>query len=471
MTKISNTKVSNIIVTSSSTPPPPASPYWISKSDPVAGGIVDSCIDYAGNTLVIGTEFSTGMHMFVAKYDTSGGLLYSTRILTYPPTVSGTGDRGMFIVDQGGSALVAFRYDSAGNGSVVDTVLMKFDDTGNIVWQTSYSKGSGYAVAINDICIDASNNICIVGAVVDISVPGVRVDTSSFIIQAAPFGNINWQKTYGTYASGTGGSFYSVTVDSSYNIWVGGAIQISGFAKGVVVKYSRTDGTVQQNSAYVYPSSFGVGYYNTIVPTGIAADAAGNILISGRTVNLAGGIVDSVTMKLTSAGGIVWQRALSGGGSASIYTNGISLDASGNAFTGGYVYNDPNVNAVILKYTSAEGGTGFLGGISYSPATDGLVSYGNLGVSGSNIVYTGGMDDNAASTGADTVATLSGAAVQTGVYSNFSYFDLSYSPVYLALAGWFIPQTIPTADAGFSTPTPSVSNETYILTTIVTPIV
>ncbi|MDQ3193396.1 MAG: T9SS type A sorting domain-containing protein, partial [Bacteroidota bacterium] len=89
-------------------------------------------------------------------------------------------------------------------------------------------------------------------------------------------------------------------------------------------------------------------YYDEV--TGIAIDPANNIYLTGSSVRTTGQ-EDFLTIKYDASGNQLWDRFYNGTGNDGDYAKGIAVDAGGNAYVTGRVYDIPfDVNFMTIKY-------------------------------------------------------------------------------------------------------------------------
>ncbi len=200
---------------------------------------------------------------------------------------------------------------SAGNN---DVFVQKMDASGNFLWTKSF-RGNEYDYGYS-ICTDASGNIYTTGSFggyTDFD-PGAGVYglyavafDNIFIQKMDSAGNFIWAKSFGNINSNMG---HSITVDTSGNVYT------TGYYMGTV--------------------DFDPG--------------------SGTTYLSAGSNYAAFVLKMNASGNFIWAKSFGGTGS-STYVRGCSLtvDASGNVYTSGYVWGtaDFDPGSGVYNLTSA----------------------------------------------------------------------------------------------------------------------
>ena len=155
-----------------------------------------------------------------------------------------------------------------------------------------------------------------------------------------PAGVLQWQKSLGT--SGTSVNGYGIKIDSSDNIYVSGQSSISaGGYSSLLAKYDTT-GTLQ------WQRILGLTSYNTF-GNGLSVDASGNIYVGGYSNS--NGTAWFQLHKYNSSGTLQWQKQL-GSGSGSTVGYGVAVDSSSNVFLSGYTTVYGPTHFEFAKYNS-----------------------------------------------------------------------------------------------------------------------
>ena len=336
--------------------------------------------DSAGNAYVTGwTESSDfpasspaqprsggGVDAFVAKFNVSGALVYSTY-------VGGRGDdRGFGIaVDGAGSAYVTGWTGSSNFPTATplqatlrgakNAFVLKLNPAGNALAYSTYLGGSG-SDSGNGIAIDSSRSAYITGQTDSLNFPMLNCFQCSyggaqdgFVAKLSSAGNA---LVYATYLGGSGGDRGNgIAVDSagaayvtggttSLNFPTAGALQsANGGGQDAFVAKLSAAGTSLVYSTYLGGAGGTVGFNEE--GRGIAVDASGNAYVTGATSSAnfpvvsafqpsyAGGGQDAFVSKLNATGGALLYSTFLGGKGLDV-GNGISVDTEGNAVVAGY---------------------------------------------------------------------------------------------------------------------------------------
>lgn len=239
--------------------------------------------------------------------------------------------------------------DSQGNfylgGSTVnpdqnrDYLLVKLNPSGSLIWSKQFSGSGKGPDEITAITVDGSDNVYVTGFLKQ-----VISGTDYFTIKLSSNGDTAWTKSY-NFASANGyDQANAIAVDASGNVYVTGQSDQSQ------TSLNNDDyATVKYNAAGVEQW---VVRYNGIGnaidrAVGVAADASGNVYISGRSSN--GGDDDYVTIKYNSSGTQSWIKTLDRGGRDRV--TDLVFDGT-NVFITGRSSNGNDDDYLTVKYTA-----------------------------------------------------------------------------------------------------------------------
>ncbi len=470
-----------------------------------------AAVDSAGNVYVVGhgsatwgapvRAFSTGDDAFVAKFDSSGNLLWNTFL-----GGAGTWDHANGItVDASGNVYVTGE-SNANWGSPVraytggnDAFVAKLNGTtGALTWNTFLGSGSNewsYGIAV-----DGSGNVYVDGASLGSWGSPVRAFTVSagnadaFVAKLNSSGVLTWN----TFLGGTGSDgAQGLALDGSGNVYVAGytgtaswGSPLRAYSGGFDTTAAKLNGTT---GALTWNTFMGGAGYE--VAQSIALDGSGNLYLSGYGDSTwgspiqayGGGVYDASVIKLTSAGALSWNTFLGGSGEDRAY--GIAADSSGNVDVAGYsgttwgspwrAYSGGGQDAFVAQLTSsgsrnwnaffgtagtdqasavAVDGSGniYLGGNSaatwgspvraYTSGTDGFVTKISSATAGITVTPTAGLTTTEAGGQASFTVVLNSApsanvsiavGVNNPLEATVSTLLLTFTP-----ANWATPQTV-----------------------------
>lgn len=209
---------------------------------------------------------------------------------------------------------------------------------GNGYWINRTSKANTSVLSYpKSMAVDSSGNMYYVGYAY--AYPG-GTDFSQNIVKYSSSGEIVWQRKIDT--SGINDVAYSVSVDSSGNVYVFGFGNANTY--GTYIKYNSS-GVLQWQKrltdAFIY-----------VLPLDSAIDSSGNLYIAGQTYNNSTNNYDGLVVKFDSSGAITWQRRVYSN-NAEVFT-GIALDSSSNVYLSGITVRSGAANkGVVFKYNSS----------------------------------------------------------------------------------------------------------------------
>jgi uncharacterized delta-60 repeat protein len=280
-------------------------------------------VDSSGNVYVTGVSFGgigTGLDYATVKYDSSGNELWDAR---YNGGSGNYYDRPEAIaVDSSGNVYVTGQ--STGLGTFGDYATIKYDTNGNQIWVARYNgleNGSDKAFAL---AVDSSGNVYVTGYS-----PGSGTDKDYATIKYDSSGNELWVKRYNGPGDGLDEA-RSLAVDSFGNVYVTGVSTGSGtYGDYATIKY-ETNGNELWVARYDGPEfGGGDGAYS------LAVDSSGNVYVTGISQG-SGSQGDYDTIKYDSSGNQIWVMRYNGPGNDLDKAFALAVDSSGNVYVTGY---------------------------------------------------------------------------------------------------------------------------------------
>jgi hypothetical protein len=283
--------------------------------------------------------------IFVAKYDPTGSVLWAVQ-------AGGTNDdigEGV-AVDAAGSCYVTGSFSgnaSFGSTNLVgstaptssDIFVAKYDGSGNLLWVTQ--AGGDRDNGGLGIAVDTNGNSYVTGYYkgsatfgnVTLPATGTSANANIFLAKYDAGGNVLWA----TYAGGDQDDVgEALVIDSQGNICLTGYLGAPGDIPSMYL--AKRDG----NGSTIWAT--GASRTGLSIGLGIAADAAGNLLVCGEfkgMVTFGGstlssqGYEDAFLAKYNTDGQLLWIRQL-GGINSSAGAHSTATDCSGNCFVTGY---------------------------------------------------------------------------------------------------------------------------------------
>lgn len=321
----------------------------------VSGSFTGSSVVFDGNTLVNNSNDTNRTDIFIAKFASSGDLIWVKGI-----GGSGSDEARAIKTDLNGNFYLTGKFGSNTSNNPLDfggviltnkgLFIVKFDSNGNALW--GVDEDSGYLGSYGSaISVDAKNNVYVTGGYSSSDMTlGAHTITSTnsslpeiFVTKISSTGNVLWLKSAGGNNTDQG---FGVTADTSGNVYVsgwalsGGSIafgDLTTSSGGFLAKYDSVG-----NELWVRSKQYGYPLYNCV-------DASGNIYVAGHftlssitygsfTLNNAGtGSTDDLLfIKYNPAGNVIWAKRA--GGTKTENINGISIDASKNIYLTGFFY-------------------------------------------------------------------------------------------------------------------------------------
>jgi hypothetical protein len=281
-------------------------------------------------------------------------------------------------------------YQTTDNASNNTAFLAKFNSSGSIIWGTYYGGTvgeTGYGVAT-----DATGNVFLTGQTLSYS--GIATsgayqssnntgNSTAFLVKFNPSGSVIWGTYYGgnviDYATG-------VATNASGDVYITGYTESNtGIATSGAYQTTNNTGTLGGTSNFTgflakfnrggsidWATYFGGNVYDKV--HGIAADAFGNVIITGEThsdtgiatphayqsTDNAGGNYSSIFMAIFNpSGSIVWATYYGGFGPSLGY--GAAIDGSGAIYITGFTQSTTGIATPgAYQTTGASQGENFL---------------------------------------------------------------------------------------------------------------
>jgi len=312
-------------------------------------------IDGSGNAYISGHTkgglgggpTAGGWDAFLAKFDSSGTHLWTSQLGT-----SGWDMSYSVAVDGSGNAYISGRTD---NGPIsypynIDAFLAKYDSSGSLLW-TEQLGTSEYDIS-NSVAIDGSGNAYISGWTSG-SIGGPNEGSSdAFLAKYAPSGSPLWTRQLGTSSSDQS---FSVAIDGSGNAYISGRTEGSldgphaGGDDAFLAKYNDSGSLLWKRQ--LGTSSSDVSYSVAIDGSGnayISGETWGDL--GGPNE----GSCDAFLAKYDTSGSLLWTKQLGTGDWDDSWS--VAIDGSGNAYISGYTKGSlggPNAggaDAFLAKY-------------------------------------------------------------------------------------------------------------------------
>ncbi len=189
----------------------------------VAGG-------FDSPTVIFGTDTLTNAgstDIYLVKYDSYGNIIWAKRAggtsTDYAKSVATDSLGNIFMTGSFESQKIIFGLDTLTHAGSGDVYLVKYDDSGSVIWARS-SEGTGDD-RVNSVFSDASGNVFITGGNWGSSVTFGSFtlvyygNWDIFLVKYDNSGNVLWAKSAG---GATGENSFSVAVNADGNIYLTG---------------------------------------------------------------------------------------------------------------------------------------------------------------------------------------------------------------------------------------------------------
>lgn len=386
--------------------------------------------DGSGNFVATGYTVRSGNYrdVLTVKFDSNGDTLW---VRTKNGKASGDDEGISTAVDAAGNVYVAAvsDYDVSGN----DILLIKYDQAGTKLWDTTWNSPAYFDDAPIAMELDGNGSVFIGGNATPDTISG----SSDYItLKFDPNGGLVWATQYSRAVAGGKDEINGLLVDPIGDVYVTGRSSNGNDDDIVTLKYNGSTGT--QLWLQIYNSGNGDDR-----GTAITKDNSGNIIVTGRNDN--GSNDDFRTIKYSAAGVLQWSKAYNAPANQNDRALAVTVDASDNVYVTGQTDADntatTNYDFGTVKYNSA--GVQQWARITGSPFNQYDIPAAIVADASGNVYITGKSDQDLAittdndwmtvayNTGGTLQWTLSHAGTRTGNGDNPSSMILSGSNLYI----------------------------------------
>ncbi len=224
-------------------------------------------------------------------------------------------------------------FDGKTNQGNADLFLIKYDVSGAKQWSkllgtSNFDFGSG-------VSVDSSDNVYVTGSLAgNFDGQTNQGGRDMFLIKYDTSGNKQWSQLLGTSSTDQG---FGVSVDSAGNVYVTG--DSAGNFDGKTNSGGRDMFLIKYDASGNRQWSKLLGTSGNDTGEGVSVDSAGNAYVTGYSEGNFGGETNSgnedmFLIKYDTSGAKQWSKLL--GTSSDDRGQGVSVDASGNAYVIGY---------------------------------------------------------------------------------------------------------------------------------------
>ncbi len=345
-------------------------------------------------------------------------------------SVNGNDVPAAMVVDGAGNVYVGGSTQESPDVTDRDWVLLKYDATGNLLWEKKNPTHPGSTNNGDDLLvsmkIDVQGNIYACGRYCFPS-SGAGRQANYYVAKFNSDGVVSWSRFYSLKQAGGFDEALAMTLDSAGNVYVTGTAEVGGGNTNITtVKYSSNSSGVDQIDD-LWQTSIEGGNGGGNVGKAVNVAANGFVYVGGYSYNGGSGY-DFITIQYDPVSGeTLWTKKYGGTLQQNDSITGIVSDKSGNVIVSGVARNLQTFNDIqIVKYSSS-------GALLWSKSYDYFKlpeSPAGIAIDKSDNVYVVGVSNRGDSKNDITTIkynSSTGDTIWTSAYKNLFYNDLASS--------------------------------------------
>jgi hypothetical protein len=282
-----------------------------------------------GNVFVTGDSGNAGVsaNYLTIAYSSEGTPLWSNRYTG--PVVSGQSAASAIAVDRNGDVVVTgYSASSMFAPPNYDYATVKYSGAGLPLWTNRYiGINNGGADIPSAVAVDANGKAFVTGSSV---YSGSQPGQSYSDFATVAYSSSGTQLWAARYAGADTNFATAIAVDTGGNVFVTGGSGPLGGANSdyATVAYSNT-GVQLWARRYNGPGN------GTDIPRAIAVDSAGNVIVTGYSLNTASNY-DYATIRYSNAGTALWTNRYNGAGNGDDFAVALAVDGNYHVVITGY---------------------------------------------------------------------------------------------------------------------------------------
>lgn len=358
---------------------------WVARYGygPYTATYVDAmALDSLGNIVITGDDNQSPGGFSVAKFNSSGQLVWATRFISIPATPRSIGvdpQGNIYIGANGGGAYILIKYNPAGaqqwwkwssfsgtsshsfedmsldnnSSGVVVTGYAQFSSggstgcltiklsqtTGDTVWSRSYNPNPNLSHCL-DIDIGDSRIIYIDG----IWRPASLTSPDYLILSYGQNGSLRWARTWNGPPGNRWDVAYDVASDRNGNVYVTGYATMDSTTGNEDITTIKYDSSGNQKWVRFYNGPGNITDYGLFIKT----DYSGDVIVVGEDIGISTG-ADFCTIKYDSTGNLIWVRRYNGLANNADRVTDLAVDKFGGVYVTGTtqdVLNRPKITTI-----------------------------------------------------------------------------------------------------------------------------
>lgn len=214
-----------------------------------------------------------------------------------------------------------------------DAFLVKYDPSGNLVWSKHLGASSQQTVG-QKVAVDGSGNLYVAGYTSGgLNGNPAPGGQSYFVAKYQNDGTLLWVQQAGTYAAAN-----AVAADATGNVYISGNTTSGLNGNAQTGSYDYFVGKYDPNGTLLWLKQLGVSG-NQAFANAVGVDTTGNVFVGGATKgglagNTQSGQFDYVIAKYDANGNFLWLKQAGASSGITTATN-LAMDVAGNAFVVG----------------------------------------------------------------------------------------------------------------------------------------